>query len=196
MDIVIATNNLGKVKEFQSLLAPYGYTVKSLKDFPEIEEVEETGTSFEENACMKAEYLAKVLDCLVVADDSGLEVDALNGEPGVYSARYAGLEKDDEKNLQLVLENLKDVAPENKTARFICVMALAKPGELTKTYRGVCEGMIIDEKKWTNGFGYDPIFYFPPCKMTSAMMSMEEKNKYSHRAKALKKLYSILKEML
>ena len=180
MDIVIATNNLGKVKEFQSLLAPYGYTVKSLKDFPEIEEVEETGTSFEENACMKAEYLAKVLDCLVVADDSGLEVDALNGEPGVYSARYAGLEKDDEKNLQLVLENLKDVAPENKTARFICVMALAKPGELTKTYRGVCEGMIIDEKKGTNGFGYDPIFYFPEYACTTAEMTCEQKGKISH----------------
>ena len=192
MDIVIATNNLGKVKEFQSLLAPYGYTVKSLKDFPEIAEVEETGTSFEENACMKAEYLAKVLDCLVVADDSGLEVDALNGEPGVYSARYAGLEKDDEKNLQLVLENLKDVAPENKTARFICVMALAKPGELTKTYRGVCEGMIIDEKKGTNGFGYDPIFYFPEYACTTAEMTCEQKGKISHRGKALRLLINDL----
>ena len=192
MDIVIATNNLGKVKEFQSLLAPYGYTVKSLKDFPEIEEVEETGTSFEENACMKGEYLAKVLDCLVVADDSGLEVDALNGEPGVYSARYAGLEKDDEKNLQLVLENLKDVAPENKTARFICVMALAKPGELTKTYRGVCEGMIIDEKKGTNGFGYDPIFYFPEYACTTAEMTCEQKGKISHRGKALRLLINDL----
>ena len=192
MDIVIATNNLGKVKEFQSLLAPYGYTVKSLKDFPEIEEVEETGTSFEENACMKAEYLAKVLDCLVVADDSGLEVDALNGEPGVYSARYAGLEKDDEKNLQLVLENLKDVAPVNKTARFICVMALAKPGALTKTYRGVCEGMIIDEKKGTNGFGYDPIFYFPEYACTTAEMTCEQKGKISHRGKALRLLINDL----
>lgn len=185
MDIIIATGNKGKVKEFECLLQPLGYQVKCLKDFPEIEDIEETGLTFEENACLKAEYLAKQLDCMVIADDSGLTVDALNGEPGVFSARYAGVEKDDEKNLQLVLEKLKDVPENQRQARFVCVMALAKPDVKTKVYRGECEGMIIHEKRGENGFGYDPIFFLPEYGCTTAELTQEQKGKISHRGKAL-----------
>lgn len=192
MEIVIATNNIGKVKEFEGLLKPCGYEVKSLKDFPEIADIEETGTTFEENASIKAEYLSEKLNCLVIADDSGLEVDALNGEPGVYSARYAGVEKDDEKNLQLVLTKLKDVPIKERGGRFVCVMALAKPNVQTKTYRGICEGIIIDEKRGENGFGYDPIFYLPSFGCTTAELTREQKGEISHRGKALRMLLADL----
>lgn len=192
MDIIIATNNVGKVREFEGLLQPLGYRVKCLKDFPSIEEVEETGTTFEENACLKAEHLSSLLDCPVIADDSGLEVDALHGEPGVFSARYAGEEKDDEKNLQLVLQKLENIPDDKRQARFVCVMALAKPGEQTRVYRGICEGQIIREKRGENGFGYDPIFFLPEFQCTTAELTQEQKGKISHRGKALSLLLKSL----
>ena len=187
-ELIIATNNEGKVREFQNIFSEKGYTVKSLKDFPEIEDVEETGTTFEENALLKAQTVAKALQVVVIADDSGLEVDALNGEPGVYSARYAGTDKNDEANIDKVLEKLQDVPEENRTARFVCVLAVAMPDEESFTVRGTCEGFITTERKGENGFGYDPIFYIKEIDKTMAQLSKEEKNKISHRARAIELL--------
>ena len=187
-ELIIATNNEGKVREFQNIFSEKGYTVKSLKDFPEIDDVEETGTTFEENALLKAQTVAKALQVVVIADDSGLEVDALNGEPGVYSARYAGTDKNDEANIDKVLEKLQDIPEEKRTARFVCVLAVAMPDGESFTVRGTCEGFIASERKGENGFGYDPIFYIKEIDKTMAQLSKEEKNKISHRARAIELL--------
>jgi XTP/dITP diphosphohydrolase len=136
------------------------------------------------------------LDCPVVADDSGLEVDALNGEPGVYSARYAGLEKSDEKNIDKVLEKLEGIPDSERTARFQCALALALPGKDTVVVRGNCEGIITHERVGEQGFGYDPIFYVPSLQKTLAELPKEEKNKISHRAKALQKLEGVIDGIL
>lgn len=190
--IIIATNNKGKVKDFEALFNPMGFQIKSLKDFPGIEEVEETGTTFEENAILKAEYLANELNIPVIADDSGLIVDALEGRPGVYSARYAGLHKSDEDNLQKVLNELQGVFPGKRTARFYCALALAVPGKQTITVNGTVEGYIANEKKGTNGFGYDPIFFLPELDKTMAELSTEEKSGLSHRGNAIKALMNVI----
>ncbi|WP_096153112.1 MULTISPECIES: XTP/dITP diphosphatase [Bacillus] len=187
-ELIIATNNKGKVKEFQNIFSAKGYSVKSLKDFPEIQDVEETGTTFEENALLKATEVSKTLNVVVIADDSGLEVDALDGEPGVYSARYAGNEKSDEANIDKVLEKLQGVPAEKRTARFVCVLAVAMPDGESFTVRGTCEGFIASERKGENGFGYDPIFYIKEIDKTMAQLSKEEKNKISHRARAIERL--------
>ncbi|NSL51560.1 XTP/dITP diphosphatase [Calidifontibacillus erzurumensis] len=187
-EILIATKNIGKVNEFQALFEKKGIRVKSLLDYPESIDVEETGSSFAENAKLKAEAFAKQFNKVVIADDSGLCVDALNGSPGVFSARYAGEEKDDEANLQKVLEELKGVPFEKRTARFHCVLAVAFPNKKTKIFEGTCEGYIAEEPVGENGFGYDPIFYLPNLKKTMAQLTTEEKNQISHRARALKKL--------
>jgi len=192
--IIIATNNKGKVKDFEALFHPMGYQIKSLRDFPEIEEIEETGTTFEENAILKAEYLANVLQIPVIADDSGLIVDALEGRPGVYSARYAGLHKSDEDNLQKVLSELHDVFPGKRTARFYCALALAAPGKKTITVNGTVEGYISSEKRGTNGFGYDPIFFLPELDKTMAELSTDEKSGLSHRANAIKALMNVIEK--
>ncbi len=188
--VVIATKNAGKVREFASLFEKYDLQVKSLHDFPYIEEVEETGTTFEENAILKAESLCKQLGEIVIADDSGLMIDALNGKPGVHSARFAGEQKDDQANIQKVLEELKDVDETKRTARFYCALAVAFPEEDKQTVivNGTCEGKIIDQPRGENGFGYDPIFYIEEMKNTMAELTKEEKNKISHRARALRKL--------
>jgi XTP/dITP diphosphohydrolase len=188
--VVIATKNAGKVREFASLFEKYDLQVKSLHDFPYIEEVEETGTTFEENAILKADSLCKQLGEIVIADDSGLMIDALNGKPGVHSARFAGEQKDDQANIQKVLEELKDVDETKRTARFYCALAVAFPEEDKQTVivNGTCEGKIIDQPRGENGFGYDPIFYIEEMKNTMAELTKEEKNKISHRARALRKL--------
>jgi XTP/dITP diphosphohydrolase len=190
--VIIATNNKGKVKDFQSLFTPMGVEVLSLHDFPEIEEIEETGTTFEENAILKAEHLAKELNSPVIADDSGLMVDALEGRPGVYSARYAGLHKNDEDNLQKVLMELEGVSTEERTARFYCALALAIPGKQTITVHGTVEGLIATEKHGTNGFGYDPIFFLPKMNRTMAQLTAEEKGSLSHRGNAIKELMKVI----
>lgn len=192
--IIIATNNQGKVKDFETLFQPLGYEVLSLRDFEHVLEPEETGVTFEENAVIKAEGVMKQLNYPVIADDSGLEVDALGGEPGVYSARYAGVEKDDEANLQKVLRKLEDVDDDLRTARYVCVLACAVPGKKTFTVRGECDGIIGKEKVGTEGFGYDPIFYVPNLGKTMAQLTTEEKNKMSHRHIALEKLLEIWDE--
>lgn len=186
--MIIATHNQGKAKDFEKLLAPFGYKIKTLSDYPSIEEVEETGSTFAENATLKAEAISKHFNEIVIADDSGLIVDALNGEPGVYSARYAGTEKDDQKNIEKVLDKLKGVPKEKRTARFHCTLALAEPEKDTVLFTGESEGYITSKPSGENGFGYDPVFYTEVFGKTFAELTSEEKNRISHRANALRKL--------
>ncbi|AKL85888.1 YsnA [Bacillus atrophaeus UCMB-5137] len=191
-EAIIATHNPGKVKEFKDILAPKGYDVKSLADIGFLEEIEETGHTFEENAVLKAEAVAKAVNKMVIADDSGLSVDNLGGSPGVYSARYAGEQKDDTENINKVLKELKGIEKEQRTARFRCALAVSIPGEETKTVEGHVEGYIAEEPKGENGFGYDPIFIVKDKDKTMAELTSDEKNKISHRANALKKLSQLL----
>lgn len=195
-EVLIATNNAGKAKDFEALFKPFGIRVLTLKDLEEEIDVEETGTTFEENAILKAETVAKQLDKLVIADDSGLEIDALSGAPGVYSARYAGLEKNDDANIDKALKELQGVAEADRTARFRCVLAVAGPGVETLTFSGSCEGLILEERRGTNGFGYDPIFYLPEKRCSMAELSPEEKGEISHRGAALAKLKEHLPVLL
>lgn len=196
-EMVIATKNKGKVKEFEALFERYGIKITSLLDINEpIPDIEETGTTFKENARLKAEGIAKVLNVPVVADDSGLAVDALEGRPGVYSARYAGEPTDDVKNYEKLLDELRDVPNEKRTARFICVLALAIPGKETIFTEGTCEGTIAQEPKGTNGFGYDPVFIPEGYDCTMAQLEQSEKNRISHRYHALLQLEEWLKQQL
>lgn len=193
-EIIVASTNQGKIKEIKAMLKDIDIEVLSMKDVLEQElEIEETGTTFKENALIKAQAIANIVNKPVLADDSGLEVDALDKQPGIYSARFLGADTSYNIKNQYIIDALKD---KERTARFVCAMALVIPGQEPILIEETMEGLINDKIEGANGFGYDPIFYFPPCQMTSAMMSMEEKNKYSHRAKALKKLYTILKEIL
>jgi XTP/dITP diphosphohydrolase len=193
-DIIIATKNQGKVKEFEALLVPMGFRIKSLLDFPHSIDVEETGTTFEENAILKAEAISKQYQEMTIADDSGLAIDYLGGKPGIFSARYAGPAKDDQANINKVLEDLSDVTElEDRSARFICALALSIPGQKTKTVEGTCEGYIAYEPLGENGFGYDPIFIVKDINKTMANLTKEEKNRISHRADALKKLKDVIK---
>lgn len=191
-EIIIATKNAGKVKDFETLFSPKGFKVKSLLDFPEIEDVEETGVTFAENATLKAEAISSALNKPVIADDSGLAIAALNGEPGVYSARYAGENKDDNANIEKVLQKLNDVPFEKRTARFHCALAIAVPGKRTEIVEGTCEGHILEEKRGENGFGYDPIFFVEKWRCSMAELTKEQKNQISHRANALKKLAPLI----
>lgn len=187
--VVIATKNRGKVKDFETLFHPLGYEVVTMFDVAPNMEIEETGTTFEENAILKAEALSEALGKIVIADDSGLAVDALNGEPGVYSARYAG-DHDDDANIVKLLANLEGVT--DRTARFVCVMAVAAPNQATYTVRGECVGEITTAKQGENGFGYDPIFYVPHLHKTMAQLTAEQKGEISHRGNALRKLQTML----
>lgn len=188
---LIATKNEGKVKDFQLLFHKYNMEVISLLDLNEsIDDVEETGSTFEENAILKAETIAKKLNIPVIADDSGLEIDCLGGRPGVYSARFAGEDKNDKKNIHKVLTEMEQVTDGKRTARFICVLAVAQPGEATITKKGTCEGTITHQSIGTHGFGYDPIFQPEGMTKTMAELSASEKNAISHRGNALKKLES------
>lgn len=187
-EVIIATKNKGKAKEFERIFGAKGMQVKTLLDFPEIPDVEETGSTFEENAIIKAETIARLMGKMVIADDSGLEVDALEGRPGVYSARYAGTEKNDSANTEKVLKELAGVPEKERTARFRCVLAVAAPGEKTVAYSGSCEGRILTETRGTNGFGYDPVFFVEGKGKSMAELAPEEKNRISHRADALMKL--------
>lgn len=187
-EIIIATKNKGKAKEFVQLFENNHVTVSTLHDYPELLDVEETGTTFEENAIIKAEAIAKQLGKVVIADDSGLVIDALDGQPGIFSARYAGPEKDDEKNIDRVLLELQGVSDEKRTARFYCALAVAAPNKETVIVTGTCEGSILTKRKGTEGFGYDPIFYVSEKGKSMAELTAQEKNEISHRAVALKNL--------
>lgn len=191
--IVFATKNMGKMKEIKAKL-PY-YNVKSMEEIGIDIDVEENGKTFEENAAIKAEAIMEICNQIVVADDSGLEIDYLNKAPGVLSARYLGHDTSyDYKNAK-ILEQLKDVPKDKRTARFVCAMAVACPDRETKVVRGTIEGIIGYETAGDNGFGYDPIFFVPELNKTTAELSMEEKNKISHRGKALDKVREILEEI-
>jgi XTP/dITP diphosphohydrolase len=185
--VVIATKNKGKAKDFEALFAPLGYEVVTMFEVAPDLEIEETGTTFQENAILKAETLSSELGKLVIADDSGLAVDALNGEPGVYSARYAG-DHDDEANIVKVLEKLQNIPAEERTARFCCALAIAGPKMETHTVFGTCEGVILHEKRGSNGFGYDPIFFVPKLDRAMAELTPEEKGAISHRGNAIRLL--------
>nr|WP_106780230.1 XTP/dITP diphosphatase [Lysinibacillus timonensis] len=193
--VVIATKNKGKAKDFEALFNPIGFEVVTMFDVAPDMEIEETGTTFEENAVLKAETLAKTLNKIVIADDSGLTVDALGGEPGVYSARYAG-DHDDEANIMKVLKKLEGVPEEKRTARFVCALAIAGPDIETFTVFGQCEGVILEEKRGSNGFGYDPIFFVPELNRSMAELSPEEKGAISHRGNAIRKLAGELPNLL
>ena len=192
MEIFIATSNKNKVKEFKDMLEPKGYSIKSLNDLDEEIEIEENGQTFEENAIIKAKTVMEATGCLVLADDSGLEIDYLNKEPGVMSARYMGENTSYRIKNQILLDRLHGVPAIVRTARFVCVIAAAFPDGRIETRTGTIEGRIADEPAGENGFGYDPIFYLPDRKMTTAQLSEEEKNAISHRGKALRQIKEIL----
>ena len=194
--VIIATKNKGKAKDFEAIFNPFGFEVLTLHDVADDMDIEETGTTFEENAILKAEALAERLQTFVIADDSGLAIDALNGAPGVYSARFAGEEKSDEANMEKVLTELKNVEDSKRTARFCCAIALAGPNMVTKTVFGTCEGVIAREKKGTNGFGYDPIFFVPTLGKMMAELQPSEKAAISHRGNAIKKIEAELPNLL
>ena len=195
-EVIIATKNPGKAKEFEHIFAERGVEVRTLLDFPEIPEVEETGLTFEENAIIKAEAVSQALGKMVISDDSGLMVDALEGRPGIYSARYAGEPKNDQNNTDKVLSELEGIPDEKRSARFYCALAVAVPGQETITVSGTCEGRILEDRRGTNGFGYDPVFFVPEMGLAMAELSSEEKNKISHRANALKKLDVVLDSII
>lgn len=194
--IIIATQNKGKANEFEQMFAPRGYKVLTLLDFPELADIEETGATFEENAILKAEAISQELGKMVIADDSGLVVDALDGKPGVFSARYAGEKKNDEANIDKVLQEMTNVPNQERMARFYCALAIAIPDQKTVTVFGTCEGLILHERRGVNGFGYDPIFFSLDENRSMAELSPSEKNKISHRAKALKKLDEVFDSLL
>ncbi len=185
--IIFATKNKGKMKEIKSIMQDLDYEVISMEEAGITVDVVEDGETFEENALKKAIEIMKCAKEIVLADDSGIEIDFLNKQPGVYSARYLGENTPYEVKNQKILELLKDVKEEKRTARFVCVIAVAFPNGEVKpfTQRAEIEGMISYEAKGTNGFGYDPIFFVPTYQMTTAEMTNELKNKISHRGKAL-----------
>ena len=187
-ELILASNNAHKVEEIKSILEDY--SILTLKDINYTEEIIEDGTTFEENALIKARTICKYSGKTAISDDSGLSVDLLDGRPGVYSARYSK-EQTDEKNIEKVLLELNG---KKSKAKFVSVIALVKPDGTELTFRGECHGEIIFEKRGTNGFGYDPIFYVPSLDKTFAELSAEQKNSISHRKQSLEKFSQYLKE--
>jgi len=192
--ILIATSNAGKLRDFAAAAAPFGIEIATFPNFASLPTVVEDGRTFEENARKKAEsYSREVPGEMVLADDSGLEVDALKGAPGVHSARYAAdaphlmdNNTDDEANNTRLLRELKDVPPDKRTGRFVCVIAVAHDGQTLQVFRGEVEGTILNRPRGTNGFGYDPLFYFPQIQKSFAELTPEEKAQYSHRGAAFR----------
>ena len=191
--IIFATGNQGKMKEIREILSGLDVEVVSMKEAGIQADIEENGTTFEENAVIKAKTICELTGEIVLADDSGLEIDYLNKEPGVYSARYMGEDTSYRIKNQSLIDRLEGVPDEQRTARFVCAAAAAFPDGRVKTVRAAMEGRIGYEEKGENGFGYDPIFYLPEYGCTSAELSLEEKNKISHRGKALRAIRDELK---
>jgi XTP/dITP diphosphohydrolase len=193
MDLLAATTNKGKIKEIERLFKDSSLAIKlySLSDFNIDIDIPEKGDTFLENAEEKSLFYSRMVrDIFTIADDSGLVVEALGGKPGVHSARYAGQSKDDEKNIEKLLKELKNTR--NRKAKFVTVVTLSKNGSAIKSFTGEVEGIILDGKRGTGGFGYDPIFFYPPLQKTFAELTTEEKNQISHRANAFKKLKKFL----
>ena len=189
---LLATTNQGKAREIESYLEDLNIEILSLKELGQSEPFSETGTTFDENARGKSLFYSMNWEGLTLAEDSGLEIEALNGEPGVLSARYSGEQATDEKNNQKVLERMKEVPSEKREARFVSCMVLSQKGKIITEIKESVEGVITFEEKGTHGFGYDPLFYYPPLKKTFAELLPEEKNEVSHRGRALKKLKEYL----
>jgi XTP/dITP diphosphohydrolase len=181
--LVIATRNKGKTEEIRALLADFPVDIKNLADFGPTPTTDEDGETFEDNAVKKARFTAKILGLPALADDSGLMVEALGGAPGVRSARYAGENASDEENNAKLLQELESA--ENRNAAFACVIAIAVPWDPALVYEGRCEGVITKEGVGSQGFGYDPVFYYPPLEKTFAQLNTDEKNQVSHRGQAL-----------
>ncbi|MBU0663526.1 MAG: XTP/dITP diphosphatase [Proteobacteria bacterium] len=192
--LILATTNKNKVKEFQEMLKDFPIEIRSLADFGPLPEAIEDGATFDENAYKKAIHTARILGFPAIADDSGLAVEALNGAPGVYSARYAGENATDAENVDKLLHEMKGI--KNRMAAFHCVLSIAVPSGPALTYEGSCEGILLEERRGESGFGYDPIFYFEDLGKTFAECTMEEKNKVSHRGKALADLKAEFPQVL
>jgi XTP/dITP diphosphohydrolase len=194
--LVIATANSGKLKEFRELLAGLPLEISSLADYPDIGPIAETGSSFAENAIIKAETTAAFTGEISLADDSGLEVDALGGRPGIYSARYAGPGAGDRANNEKLLQQLACLPEPERTARFRACIAITVPGLSSQLAEGACDGLITTLPRGEGGFGYDPLFLVPHLQKTFAELTPEEKNRISHRARAMEKARQILVQML
>ena len=189
--LIAASNNKNKLREFEAILGGR-YRIVSMREAGIDAEIDETGTTFEENALIKASYVMQATGCAAIADDSGLEVDALGGAPGVYSARYCGRHGDDEANNDLLLANLAGV-PAPRTARYVAAIALVRPGKEPVVRRGACEGEILEERRGNGGFGYDPLFLCETGE-TFAEISMEKKNEISHRRRGIEAVLRALDE--
>jgi XTP/dITP diphosphohydrolase len=194
MELLVATRNQGKLKEIRALLAPLSITVRGLADFPELPEIVEDGFTFAANAEKKAATIARLTGRLTLADDSGLEVAALGGAPGIHSARYAGVDADDAANNRKLLAAMAALPPGERAAVFVCVMALCAPDGLCRTFSGRLGGEIIDAPRGTEGFGYDPLFVVAGQQRTLAEIPLDEKNRISHRAQALEQVVAVLQE--
>ena len=192
--IVLATNNKNKVKEFNTLLANFDIEIRSVSEFGPLPPAIEDGLTFDDNAYKKASHTARILGLPAIADDSGLVVPAVNGEPGVYSARYAGEEATDSENTAKLLRKMKGI--KDRRAYFQCVISLAVPSGPALTYEGRCDGVILEEPRGESGFGYDPVFLFEEYGKTFAELSMQEKNIVSHRGKAMAEFTSELEKVM
>ncbi len=196
MQIVLATHNKDKIREIKNLLTDLPVEIKTFEDFPEMPDVDETGATLEENAILKSNAINEYTGLAALADDTGLEVDALGGQPGVYSARYAGPGCSYEDNCNKLLEELKNVSVERRGAAFRTVIAITWSEGDVETAEGIADGIITSSKQGVSGFGYDPVFYYPPAGKTFAEMTLDEKNKVSHRGLALLKAKELIKTHL
>lgn len=190
--ILLATSNAHKVEEFKEMLEPFGYTITSLLDFDEKFDIEETGTTFEENALIKAKTMHDKLGIAVIADDSGLMVNALDGAPGIYSARFMGKDTSYDIKNQYIIDQCKDA--DDKGCQFVCAIAYVEENGESHVFTGVVEGIVADHIEGEKGFGYDPLFYYPPYQTTLANVSEEQKNAVSHRGRALKQFVDFIEK--
>jgi XTP/dITP diphosphohydrolase len=193
LEVIFATRNRGKIREMREALKGLGFRIYALSDFPDVPEIEEDGHSFTENALKKARFYAQYFGKLTLADDSGLEVDSLKGLPGVYSARYAGERASSRENNQKLLREIQGVPISKRGARFKCIIAMKSPEGREAVAEGTCKGRIGLKERGRKGFGYDPLFILPRAGKTMAELSLEEKNRVSHRGKALRKIRKIIK---
>ena len=196
MQLVLATNNRDKIREIKHLLDDLPVTILTRDDFLDFPDPDETGETLIENAVLKAREISTFCDLPALADDSGLEVDALDGAPGVYSSRYAGPDVTYQDNNEKLIRELRDVPTDKRTARFRCVIAIAWNGETVETVEGTAEGRITDDLSGDEGFGYDPVFYYPPADKRFSQMTLEEKNLVSHRGKALQEARTVIIDRL
>ncbi|MDD8020680.1 MAG: XTP/dITP diphosphatase [Acidobacteriota bacterium] len=194
--LLLATTNKGKVREIKKLLPGLSFKIESLDNYPAFGRFQEKGETFEDNSRGKARFYSLKYPGIVLAEDSGLEVQVLGGKPGVFSARFSGRQATDKKNIKKLLKLMKNLPDSRRQAKFICVAAVAYQGKILKVYKGQLLGRILPEPRGQNGFGYDPVFFYPPLKKTLAELTTEEKNAISHRGRALRKVGAYLKTLL